>query len=279
MRRTITGPNRWTMLLWAGLAVIGGLVALPFWFVLTGSVKAPQEIIARVPTLFPQSFTTQHYDKLLAASDYAAYMANSVIVAVASTALTLLLAIPAGYAFFRLTFRGRAALYRVILLAYAFPSIVVLVPLFAMFARWGLIDSLMALVLVNTAFALPFAIWMLRAFFAQIPPEIEEAARMDGGPPLTILRRILLPLIAPGVGAVAVFAFVTSWTEYVFASVMILSDARRTVPVGFSGIIGQYQVDWGLLLAGASLAILPVVAVFALIGRWFVTGLTEGAVK
>jgi multiple sugar transport system permease protein len=275
----MTRPSRWAVLLWAGVAVIGGLVALPFWFVLTGSVKASQEIIARVPTLFPHSFTTQHYDKLLAASDYAAYMANSILVAVASTLLTLVLAIPAGYAFFRLTFRGRAALYRVILLAYAFPSIVVLVPLFAMFARWGLIDSLFALVLVNTAFALPFAIWMLRAFFAQIPPEIEEAARMDGGPPLTILRRILLPLIAPGVGAVAVFAFVTSWTEYVFASVMILSDERRTVPVGFSGIIGQYQVDWGLLLAGASLAILPVVAVFALIGRWFVTGLTEGAVK
>lgn len=89
----------------------------------------------------------------------------------------------------------------------------------------------------------------------------------------------MIPLTAPGIAAVAIFAFVTSWTEYVFASVMILSDARRTIPVGFSGIIGQYQVDWGLLLAGASLAILPVVIVFAFIGRWFVTGLTEGAVK
>jgi multiple sugar transport system permease protein len=272
-------PDPWVLLRWAGFVLIAALIAAPFWFVLTGSIKAPQEIIARVPTVIPRSFTTQHYAKLLAASDYAAYLLNSLLVAAASTALTLLLAIPAGYAFFRLSFRGRAALYRVILLAYAFPSIVVLVPLFAMFARIGLIDSRLALVLVNTAFALPFAIWMLRAFFAQIPPEIEEAARMDGGPPLTILRRILLPLIAPGIGAVAVFAFVTSWTEYVFTSVMILSDARRTVPVGFAGIIGQYQVDWGLLLAGASLALLPVVAVFALIGRWFVAGLTEGAVK
>jgi multiple sugar transport system permease protein len=269
----------WSWLMWAGLAVIGGLVALPFWFVLTGSIKAPQEIIARMPTVIPESFTMQHYAKLLAASDYAAYMANSLLVAAASTVLTLMLAVPAGYAFFRLRFRGRESLYRVILLAYAFPSIVVLVPLFAMFAKANLIDNRLALVLVNTAFALPFAIWMLRAFFAQIPPEIEEAARMDGGPPLTILRRILLPLIAPGMGAVAVFAFVTAWTEYVFASVMILSDALRTVPVGFAGIIGQYQVDWGLLLAGASLAILPVVAIFAVIGKWFVSGLTEGAVK
>jgi len=275
----LRGARRWRIALWAGLASVAGLVALPFWFVLTGSVKAPQEIISRVPTVIPQSFTLQHYEKLLAASDYATYLANSVGVALASTVLTLLLAIPAGYAFFRLRFRGRETLYRVILLAYAFPSIVVLVPLFANFARLGLVDRQAALVLVNTAFALPFAIWMLRAFFAQIPPEIEEAARMDGGPPLTVLRRILLPLIAPGVGAVAVFAFVTSWTEYVFASVLILSDAKRTIPVGFSGIIGQYQVDWGLLLAGASLAILPVVALFAFIGRWFVTGLTEGAVK
>jgi len=269
----------WTMLLWAGVVAIVGLVALPFWLVVSGSIKNPQEIIARTPTIFPESFTVQHYDKLLSVSDYATYMFNSVFVALASTALTLALAIPAGYAFFRMKFRGRETLYRLILLAYAFPSIVVLVPLFALFARIGLIDSRLALILVNTAFALPFAIWMLRAFFEQIPPEIEEAARLDGGPPLTILRRILLPLIGPGVGAVAIFAFVTSWTEYVFASIMILSDAKRTVPVGFSGIIGQYQVDWGLLLAGASLAILPVVLVFALIGRWFVTGLTEGAVK
>ncbi|KPQ14531.1 MAG: multiple sugar transport system permease protein [Rhodobacteraceae bacterium HLUCCA09] len=269
----------WSVALWGGVAVIAGLVLTPFWFVVTGSIKAPQEIIARVPTVIPESFTLQHYDKLLAASDYAGYLVNSLIVATASTALTLALAIPAGYAFFRLQFRGRGALYRTILLAYAFPSIVVLVPLFAMFARVGLVDTRAALVLVNAAFALPFAIWMLRAFFAQIPPEIEEAARLDGGPPLTVLRRILLPLIAPGIGAVAIFAFVTAWTEYVFASVLILSDARRPLPVGFAGIIGQYQVDWGLLLAGASLAILPVVLLFAAIGRWFVAGLTEGAVK
>jgi multiple sugar transport system permease protein len=102
---------------------------------------------------------------------------------------------------------------------------------------------------------------------------------MDGAPIPVILRRILVPLILPGVAAVGVFAFISSWTEYLFASVLILSDANRTVPVGFAGIIGQYQIDWGLLLAGASLAILPVVVIFSLIGRAFVSGLTDGAVK
>ena len=102
---------------------------------------------------------------------------------------------------------------------------------------------------------------------------------MDGAPPTVILRRIMIPLIAPGIASVGIFAFISAWTEYVFASVLILSDAKRTVPVGFSGIIGQYQIDWGLLLSGASLAVLPVVILFALVGRWFVSGLTEGAVK
>jgi multiple sugar transport system permease protein len=275
MKRSFTS----SLLLCLSLTVLMLLIGLPFWWVLSGAFKLPQEIIARVPTMVPHSFTLQHFMKLLSGSDYPTYMINSLIVAVLSTAVTLALAIPAAYAFFRLAFPGRETLYRIILLAYAFPSIVVLIPLFGMFAKIGLIDTLVALVIVNVTFALPFSIWMLRSFFASVPKEIEEAAVMDGTPPAIILRRIMIPLIAPGIASVGIFAFISAWTEYVFASILILSDAKRTVPVGFSGIIGQYQIDWGLLLAGASLAVLPVVILFALVGRWFVSGLTEGAVK
>lgn len=275
MNRTIGST---LLLLAAGLALLI-LVTLPFWWVITGSFKVPQEIISRTPTFFPHSFTLDHYMRLIARSAYATYVVNSLLVAGASTLITLALAVPASYAFFRLDFPGREKLYRIILLAYAFPSIVVLIPLFGMFAKLGLIDTLPALIVINVAFALPFSIWMLRSFFAEVPKEIEEAAIMDGAGPVTVLRRIMMPLIAPGIASVGVFAFITSWTEYVFASVLIISDARRTVPVGFSGMIGQYQIDWGLLLAGAGLAILPVVILFAFVGRWFVSGLTEGAVK
>ncbi len=124
---------------------------------------------------------------------------------------------------------------------------------------------------VNTAFALPFSIWMLRSFLASVPRDIEDAAIVDGASTRVVLTKIMLPLIAPGIASVAVFAFVSSWTEYLFASVMIVSDANRTIPVGFAGIIGQYQIDWGLLLAGATLAIVPVVILFALVGRNFVS--------
>jgi multiple sugar transport system permease protein len=255
------------------------LIGLPFWWVLSSAFKAPQEIIARRPTMVPESFTLQHFEKLLSSSAYPTYLVNSMIVATAATLVTLLLALPAAYAFFRMEFPGRERLYKAILLAYAFPTSVVLIPLYGLFADIGLVDSLVALVVVDVAFALPFSVWMLRSFLASVPKEIEEAAEIDGAGTVTLMLRIMLPLVAPGIASVGIFAFITAWTEYLFASVLILSDANRTIPVGFAGIIGQYQVDWGLLLAGSTLAILPVVALFALIGRWFVAGLTEGAVK
>lgn len=265
--------------LYSGLLFLVLIIGMPFWWVVTGSVKLPREIIQRVPTMFPQSFTTQHFEKLLQSSAFPTYLVNSIAVALFSTAVTVVLALPAAYAFFRMEFPGRNALYRMILLAYAFPGVVVLIPLYGLFSWAGLIDSRASLIVVNVAFALPFSIWMMRSFLATVPKEIEEAAIIDGAPTTTILLRILMPLIAPGIASVAIFAFISSWTEYLFASVLIVSDAHRTIPVGFAGIIGQYQIDWGLLLAGATAATIPVVILFALVGRWFVSGLTEGAVK
>jgi multiple sugar transport system permease protein len=275
MRRTF--PQ--SLSLYCGLLLLALIIGMPFWWVVTGSIKLPREIIQRVPAMIPQSFTTQHFGKLLQSSDFPTYLVNSLAVALFSTAVTILLALPAAYAFFRMEFPGRNAFYRLILLAYAFPGVVVLIPLYGLFAKAGLIDSRASLVIVNVAFALPFSIWMMRSFLISVPREIEEAAIVDGAPATTILLRILMPLIAPGIASVAIFAFISSWTEYLFASVLIVSDANRTIPVGFAGIIGQYQIDWGLLLAGATAATIPVVILFALVGRWFVSGLTEGAVK
>jgi ABC-type glycerol-3-phosphate transport system permease component len=263
-----------------GCAILAILVLMPFWWVVSSSIKDPDEIIARLPTLLiPESFTLQHYQHLLASSDFPRFLANSLIVSAFSMAVTVLLAILAGYAFFRLKFPGQRTLYRAILIAYAFPGIVLLVPIYGMMAAAGIIDTLGALVIVNVTFALPFAIWMMRAFLVTVPVELEEAAKIDGASTWTILWRVVVPLISPGIASVAIFAFISSWTEYVFASVLIQSAAHRTIPTGFAGLIGQYQIDWGLMLAGATLAALPVVALFLFIGRYFIAGLTEGAVK
>jgi ABC-type glycerol-3-phosphate transport system permease component len=194
-------------------------------------------------------------------------------------AVTVVLATLAAYGLYRLRFPGRNFVFRIILVTYAFPGVLLLIPLYGMMTGLGLIDRLASLVIINVTFAAPFAVWMLQAFFGTIPLELEEAAALDGANRLQIILRVLLPLAAPGVTSVAIFAFIMAWTEYMFASVLIISDAQRTVPVGLAGIIGQYQIDWGLLLAGATLTALPVLILFSLAGRNFVDGLTAGAVK
>jgi len=255
------------------------VVLAPFYWIFSSSIKEPQEIIARRPTLFPQSFTLQHYDKLLNHSQFPTYLRNSLIVAVGTMVITVVLSTLAAYGLYRLRFPGRQVLFRVILVTYAFPGVLLLVPLYNMMSKLGLVDRLLALVIVDVTLAAPFAVWMLQAFFRTIPQELEEAAALDGATRLGIIVRILLPLAAPGVAAIAIFAFITSWTEYIFSSILIVSEANRTVPVGLAGIIGQYQVDWGLLLAGASVTALPVLVLFGLVGRNFVEGLTAGAVR
>ena len=264
-----------------GMAVFALLfvVVAPFYWIFSSSVKVPQEIIARVPTLFPQSFTTQHYHNLLDGSPFLSYMGNSLIVAVGTMLITVVLSTLAAYGLYRLRFRGRKTLSRVILITYAFPGVLLLIPLYGMLSGVGLVDSLWALIIIDVTLAAPFATWMLQAFFRTIPLELEEAGALDGATRLGIIVRIILPLAAPGVASIAIFAFITSWTEYMFASVLILSESNRTLPVGLAGIVGQYQIDWGLLLAGATMTTLPVLILFAAFGRNFVEGLTAGAVK
>jgi ABC-type glycerol-3-phosphate transport system permease component len=223
-----------------GVAVIllMALVLAPFYWIFTSSVKVPQEIIARHPTLLPQSFTTQHYDKLLQHTSFPTYLKNSLIVAFGTMAITVVLSTLAAYGLYRLHFPGRTLMFRIILITYAFPGVLLLVPLYEMMTRLGLVDRLVALVIVDVTLAAPFAVWMLQAFFRTIPQELEEAAALDGASRLGIILRIMLPLAAPGVASISIFAFITSWTEYLFSSILIISEANRTVPVGLAGIIG-----------------------------------------
>ena len=261
------------------LLFLGLLVFAPFYWIFSASVKSPQEIISRTPTWFPQTFTFEHYNKLLRSSDYPTYLRNSVVVALWTMSITVVLSTLAAYGLYRIKFPGRQAIFRIILVTYAFPGVLLLIPLYSFMSTIGLIDRLAALVIVNVTFAAPFAVWMLQAFFRTIPADLEEAARLDGATLLQILLKIILPLSAPGVASIAIFAFIMSWTEYMFASILVNSEASRTLPVGLAGIIGQYQIDWGLLLAGATLTTLPVILLFSLVGRHFVEGLTTGAVK
>ena len=256
-----------------------GLCSFNTFWIISSSIKSPEEIISKNPTYFPLSFTIEHYYKLLITSDILKYLLNSLIVSFSSMIISVILSLLAAYGLHKLRFYGNKLVEHSLLITYAFPGVILLIPMYLMFSKIGLLNTYFALIIINVTFASPFAVWMLKAFFKMIPNEIEEAAYIDGASRLRILYSIILPLAAPGIASIAIFCFIISWTEYMFASILISGDGLRTMPVGLASIVGQYQIDWGFLLAGATIASLPVIILFIFAGKYFVSGLTDGAIK
>jgi len=271
--------NSSNILFYFSIIIIFILFFFPFFWIISSSFKSPEEIISKIPTYFPHSFTFEHYYKLIISSDFIKYLINSLIVSFFSMLIAILLSLLAAYGLHKLKFYGNKLVEQGLLVTYAFPGVILLIPMYLMLSQIGLLNSYFALIIINVTFASPFAVWMLKAFFKMIPVEVEEAAHIDGASRLRILFSIILPLAAPGVASIAIFCFVISWTEYMFASVLISGNDLRTLPVGLAAIVGQYQIDWGFLLAGATLASLPVILLFVFVGKYFVSGLTEGAIK
>ena len=271
--------NNSKFLFYISLIIIFIVFFFPFFLIISSSIKSPEEIISKNPTYFPLSFTIEHYYKLLITSDILKYLLNSLIVSFSSMIISVILSLLAAYGLHKLRFYGNKLVEHSLLITYAFPGVILLIPMYLMFSKIGLLNTYFALIIINVTFASPFAVWMLKAFFKMIPNEIEEAAYIDGASRLRILYSIILPLAAPGIASIAIFCFIISWTEYMFASILISGDGLRTMPVGLASIVGQYQIDWGFLLAGATIASLPVIILFIFAGKYFVSGLTDGAIK
>jgi multiple sugar transport system permease protein len=272
-------PRSHSALRWSTGAALLTIVLGPIYWIVSSSFKNPREIIQTPPSFWPQEFYLDNYGQLFGSTPYPTYLLNSILVGVLTMVATAVVSTLAGYSIYRLRVRGSNSLSRIVLLSYMVPGTLLLVPIYVSFASVRLVDTLVSLVIVNVAFTSPFCVWLLRGFFDAIPREIDEAAAADGAGPLTTLWRVDLPLLLPGLGTICLYAFVYSWTEFVFASQLIVSDGLKTLPIGLSAIMGQYNVNWGLLMAGASLTMLPAVLLFAAVGRYFVRGLTAGAVQ
>lgn len=273
-------PGLWRRLLGTGLPVaLLLLFALaPYAWMVVTSLKPATEIASRPPTLWPLAPTLEHYGRLLARTTFLDNLRHSLIVATGAVLLGLLTAVPAAYAFSRFRFRGRRLLLLQLLLVNMLPVVLLIIPLFVLMRRLGLLDTHLGVILGHATFAIPFSTWLLTSYLASIPKELDEAAAIDGASRLQTLRLVLLPLLAPGIATTAVYVFLTSWNEYLFA--MMLSGERvRTVTVALQLFIGEFTVDWGLLTAGGTLVALPVTVLFLLVQRRLVSGLTAGAVK
>jgi multiple sugar transport system permease protein len=271
------------LLLLAGhrLAILGYLAfaLLPLFWLVKISVTPDKLLYTEGVSLWPSQMTLRSFELVLGKTLFPTYFLNSIIVSLGSAAIVTLFAAGAGYAFSRFRFRGRYGVMFILLLTQMFPLVMLIAPIYRLMAPLGLTDSLMGLILVYTAFNTPFATFLMQSFFDGIPKDLEEAALIDGCSRLAAVRRVILPLTLPGLGATLGFVFTAAWSELLFALMLINSDSQKTFAVGLLTFVSKFSVDWGQMMAAAVLALIPAVLFFTFIQRYLVQGLTAGAVK
>ena len=270
---------RWELAWLISAIALVAFVVFPLFFMVSTSFKPPAEQLTSPPTIIPSDPTFANYVSALSHEAFFRYLANSVMVTVATTILAVSLGAFATFGFTRLRFSGRRTLLVLVVLGQLVPLAAIAVPLYQMASGLGLIDYLPALVLAYLAMSLPVTVWMLRSYMRSIPRELEEAAIVDGCTELGAFRRIVLPLSAPGIAATASYVFFLVWQEFLFVLIFTTRAENRTLPVGILDFVGQYETNWGNLMAASILMAIPAIIAFVLIQRRLVAGLTEGSVK
>ncbi len=279
------GP-RWitVVLTYLALAVVTIAVLYPVLLVCKKAFE-PGRQFALSASPVPSDVTLDHFRDLVGARGshgellFLRHALNSLIVALATTVVGVILSCTAAYALSRFRFPGRRAGLTTFLVVQMFPASMLLLPLYVLLNKLALLNSIMGLVMVYATTAIPFCVWTLKGYFDTLPRELEEAARMDGAGPWRIFFTIMLPLARPGIAVTALFSFMTAWNEFIMASTFMTEETSYTLPVLLQSSVGQYSADWGLFAAGAIVTSLPVMALFYVLQRSLVGGLTSGAVK
>lgn len=262
------------------LALIFSVVALfPFCWMALSSVKPLRELYSVPPSWLPEHFSLENYINVLFNSNIPRYFINSAVISIGATGISIFLASLAAYGFARFKFAGRSGLQASILISQLLPTATILVPLYIILSRLGLINTYIGLILVYLIHTLPLCIWMLIGYFRSIPYEIEEAALVDGASRLVILYRIVLPLSVPGIISTIVYCFVSAWNEFIFALVFATDSRVKTLPIGLAEFTSEFNTDWGAVMAASMLMTLPIVVLFFGVQKLFVGGLTAGAAK
>jgi len=251
----------------------------PVLRVISISLRPGNRLLSRSLAIIPSHATLSSYYQLFFEEPFLRWMMNSVVISFFVTLVGVGLAATAGYAFSRYQFRGRGASLIGIITTQMFPVTMLLLPLFIMLIKLGLYDSYLGLIIAYSATALPFTIWQMKGYYDTIPYSLEEAAMIDGAGPFYSFYRIILPLALPALAITALFSFMTAWSEYLVAAVLIQNRDLFTLPLGLKLFQSNMEVAWGLYSAGAVMVSVPVVIVFMLLSRWLVSGLTLGSVK
>lgn len=276
LERILRGP-----ILWAGLAIMTLFAMGPFLWALSASLKTRMELYLTPITYIPVAPTFRNYVEAWTSrlTPFSIFFANSLWVSCVTMVATIVISTSAGYALARFRFVGKNTLMLVFLATQMFPAVLLIPPLLSQWYALGLIDTYQALIYSNFSFTVPFTVWMLVGYFESIPRELEESAMIDGSSRLGAMLRIIVPLAAPGIAATAIFAFVSSWSELLFATTFTSSTDMRTLSAGLLYMAGQYEVQWGQLSAGVVISTIPVALLFAFLQKHLIQGLTAGAMK
>jgi multiple sugar transport system permease protein len=279
----VVGTRSGIRYLVAAIAIfISALMLAPLILSFFASIKTSADASASPPDYLPHTLSFENYQKII---DFQAglwtYVGNSLTVAAYTIVFVVVLAVPAGYGLARFQFRGKEVLFLVLLLPLMIPYQALLTPIYLMFAKIGLANTQVGLAVIHTILQIPFSVYLMRNGFEGVPKELEEAAVIDGGTSLQCFTRVSLPLVLPGVVTIALFAFITSWNEFLAALIVMNKETAFTVPIMLvsvrTGHLGA--IDWGTLQAGVIISIIPCVAIYVLLQKYYVSGLLSGAVK
>ena len=271
------------LLAYVGVITLLLIILFPVIYIFISSFKPLSELIMMGTGFFPQKPTLANYVSLISARtpirNFPVFLLNSLKVSIGTALFSVLIASLGGYGLARYQYPGGGILAQSMLLIYAFPTVLLLIPIYRMFLNLKLLDTHLGLIIIYTALAAPFCTWLLASFFKTIPIELEEAASIDGASKVTIFLRITFPLAASGIVTVAVYSFIIAWGEYMFASILLSSSGNRTSPLGLATLTAEQYIEWGPLLAGSILIILPVIVLFFPVARQFIKGVMGGAIK
>lgn len=261
------------------LTVLAVCAAFPLVWILLSSVKGKGEITGDPTAFLPKTVTFENYRIVLEQLKFTDNIMNSIIIAGATTIIAIVISALGAYGVVRFFPRFGKVLTRVLITTYMFPPILLAVPYSIIMGKLGMMNNRLGLVIVYLSFSVPYAVWLLVGFFQTVPLEIEEAARVDGANKLMVFGKVVLPIVAPGIVAVAIYTFINAWNEFLYSLILMNSSSKMTVAVALKSLEGQEVLDWGVMMAASALVVIPSVVFFMLIQKKIAGGLAAGSVK
>ncbi len=274
-RKKIAG----TIFRYVVLIFLASLVLVPILWMVSTAFKTEAETYSPTPIWIPSEISLGAFKKFFGIYNFGSMTLNSLVTCLGSMLICTVFSCLAGYGVTRFKFRGRKGFLDFLLITQMFPSVMLVVPFYSVLSKYHMTNSLLGLIIVYAATNIAFSTWMMTSYFKTIPVELDEAARVDGASSWTIFYKIILPLVVPGIAAVAIFVLINGWNEYMYSSVLISKDSLKTLTVGIVSLNTQNQVHWNDMMAASSMSCLPLIILFLCFQKYFIAGMTSGAVK